>query len=113
MNDITNLNPQGGFDNQDGTKTLQLNHPVTVKFKGQNGDEREEKITSLTFRRCTGGDMRAIAQVKNEIEMSAVLFTRLCNIRMDVYDRLDAEDITRGAEIMEGFLPKSPKTGTK
>jgi hypothetical protein len=94
-----------------GAETLILKYPITVKYR-KNNIEREEHITQISFRRCNGGDLKALAQGKTEMDQAIILFTRLASIMEAVYDQLDAEDITKGMEIIERFLPQSPKTGT-
>lgn len=119
MEDIVDLDApmpesqtQGGWtENPDGTRTMRLSRPVTMRLR-QGGREREEVLDSLTFRRCNGGDLRAMGSAKNEIDRSAILFSRMANICMASYDRLDCADIEAGMECIAGFLPSAPKTGT-
>lgn len=94
----------------DGTQTLRLRHPVSVRLR-QGGAERVEETVQLTFRRCNGSDLRAMGAARNDIERSAILFTRMAGISMALYDRLDSEDIEAGMAVISGFLPKPPETG--
>lgn len=119
MDDIVDLDApmqdaqtQGGWtENLDGTRTMRLSRPVKMRLR-QGGAEREEVLNSLTFRRCNGGDLRHMGAAKNEIDRSAILFSRLAGISMASYDRLDCADIEAGMECIAGFLPSAPKTGT-
>lgn len=98
--------------NADGSKTLILNYPFTAKL--QSGGKIEEKhYTSLTFRRPTGGDMRVIEKIKDGMQSAITTFTRLSGEVEAIFDRLDIDDLNLITEIMEGFLSRSPKTGTK
>ena len=98
--------------NTDGSKTLILNYPFTVKL--QSGGKIEEKIyKSLSFRRPTGADMRVIEKIKDGMQSAITTFTRLSGEAEAIFDRLDIDDLNLITEIMEGFLSKSPKTGTK
>lgn len=92
--------------NGDGTVTLTLAHPVSLLLRKGN-EEKTETVSTLKFRRVTGGDIRALGNIKKEGDMIADLFCRLTGIAPVVFDRLDAEDIAEGAEIIEDFLPQS------
>lgn len=99
-------------DNGNGTKTLTLDYPVTLKTKVQGGPVKEERITELTFRRMTGGDVRALANIRqNEGEAMALIFKRLCGITDIVFDQIDAADLAEGGKIVEDFFPKSLRAG--
>ena len=98
------------IENDDGSKTLTLQYPVQVKFR-RNGKEVEESIEHLKFRRMNGGDMRAVAGIKDEGEMIAKLVCRLTNITGSVFDALDYADIMSAAEVVNGFFPDGLKTG--
>lgn len=109
--DAPSESPARLTDNPDGTRTLRLAHPVRMRLR-QGGAEREEVLDILTFRRCNGGDLRAMGAAKNEIDRAAILFARMAGISEAIYDRLDAEDIEAGMEALADFLPKSRPTGT-
>ena len=117
-NDIVNLDevacapsPSGAVSSPEGAAQLMLRYPVTLRLRRGNA-EREETVRTLTIRRCNGGDLRALSSAKTDIERAAILFTRMADIPMAVYDRLDAADIEAGMEAIAGFLPGGPKTGT-
>lgn len=91
-------------ENANGSKTLPLKFPVTVKLR-RDGKEVEEAYKELTFRRMNGADLRAISGIKDEGVLIARVFTRLTGIPDSVFDALDAEDILGATEIVNGFFP--------
>lgn len=99
--------PDGATQNADGTVTLRLQHPVTVKIKKATGEIREETYSSLTLRPFTGADLRAIQSTSAEMQ-NIVTFSRAAGIREVVmnslYDRMNATDIIKAAEIMNAFM---------
>lgn len=92
------------------TTTYELKHPVTVKRR-RDGQEIEETVSEIRFRRPNGGDLRAIAHIKAELEIACKLFTRVGGISEVIYDALDLEDIQGGMEMISDFLPESLKAG--
>lgn len=98
--------------NEDGSKTLTLIYPFTVKLKS-NGKVEEKEYKSLTFRRPTGADMRVIEKIKDGMQSAITTFTRLSGEAEAIFDRLDVDDLNLITEIMEGFLSKSQRTGAK
>ena len=107
---VNEASPERITVNADGTKTLQLLYPKTVKFR-KGGQETEKTFDALTFRRPTGGDMRAVANLQKEGDQLTLMFTRLANIPEALFDVLDAADIEAATEVMEDFLPKRLKAG--
>jgi hypothetical protein len=91
---------------ENGVYTLDLKYPKTVKFRSGN-QEREETFSQLTVRRMTGGDIRAIANLKNEGDQMREIICRLAGISAPVFDALDAEDIAEVGTLIESFLPAS------
>lgn len=98
------------IENDDGSKTLTLEYPVTVKLR-RNGKEVEEVYHELRFRRMNGGDLRVVAGIKDEGQMIARVFTRLTGIPDSVFDALDTTDILAATEIINDFFPDGLKTG--
>lgn len=92
------------------TTTYELRHPKTVKRR-RGSEEIEEVVTEIHFRRPNGGDLRAIASLKGEMEIACKLFTRVGNINEVIFDALDLEDIQGGMELISDFLPQSLKAG--
>lgn len=109
----TNL-PEPGeiITNADGSKTLTLLYPFTARLKS-DGKVEEKEYKALTFRRPTGADMRIIEKIKDGMQSAITTFTRLSGEAEAIFDRLDVDDLNLITEIMEGFLSKSRKTGTK
>lgn len=100
-------------ENGDGSVTLTLKYPVRAQFK-RDGIEREENINELRIRRANGGDLRMVMRLqKDEEKVIVELFKRLTGQPEAVFDKLDADDITRFSEEVERFLPQPPVTGTK
>lgn len=107
MNDPGSL-----IKNDDGSVTLTLIYPFTVKIL-TGGKESYKEYKSITLRRPTGGDMRAIEKIKDGMQAAVTTFTRLSGEVEAIFDRLDVDDLNLITEVMEDFLAKSPKTGTK
>jgi hypothetical protein len=100
--------------NGNGTHTYRLLHPVTITYRSRSGATRTETIAELTFRRVSGGDMRALDNVEGgQQAVGAFLFQRLAGILPQVYDRLDGEDIAAASNIVAGFFGASRGTGPK
>lgn len=103
--------PKSARLNANGTVTLQLCTPVTVKVRSSDGKVTETVYEKLTMRRFNGADRRAIAQLEGtalEIEM----FARACSIRnalmSGLYDKMDAYDIRCMGEVLSYFLENGP-----
>jgi hypothetical protein len=100
-------------ENEDGSVTLQLKYPVTVRYR-QSNQEREDRVTELHIRRANGGDIRQVLRYqKDEEKVILVMFTRLTKLTETHFDALDADDVLRFAEEVERFLPQSHATGVK
>ena len=66
------------------SSTINLQHPVTLAT-GQ-------KLTQLTLRRPCVGDLRAVAQLGNDVEQEIALFARLAGLVPEDVDLLDFAD---------------------
>jgi len=112
MNPLDKL-PEDAIKNTDGSVTLPLLFPVTIRSK-KDGKIREKTYADLTFHRLVGADQRAIASAKDE-DMAVVSFARSTRINQAVmnalFDRMDAADITRAGRVINHFLSNGPKTG--
>jgi hypothetical protein len=97
-------------EGEGGSRTVILQHPVLVTWRGPEG-ERRESVDRLTFRRATGADLRALEGVGDDLARAVRLFCRLAGIDLAVYDRLDLLDIAEAHEAIADFLPRSPGTG--
>lgn len=83
--------------------TIELKYPV------KNGDEQ---LTSITLRRPLGRDMRRLPA---EPSMGHMMELAACVSGLPdvVWDRMDAEDVTRAMEVIAGFLPAGRPDGRK
>lgn len=98
-------------ENQDGSKTIRLNHPFEVTFQMKGGAEKKELIETLTLRRPNGGDIREMQKFTDQFKQATIAFSRLCGQPEAVFDKLDIDDVGLVSEVIESFLSKSPKTG--
>ncbi|TAY75337.1 hypothetical protein [Rhizobium ruizarguesonis] len=105
--------PEDVFRNTDGSVTLPLNVPVTLRIK-KGGEIRERKFSELIFHRLNGADQRAIAAATKEHEV-AVTFARSTHLNQatmnGLYDQMDLSDITRAGRVINFFVSNGPKTG--
>lgn len=108
--------PEGARQNTDGSVTLPLKHPVSLKIKSQHtGQVREQKFEELTFHRLNGADMNAIAAVTGAA-VNKVAFQRSLKgvkpaVVVALFDQMDGYDIGRGGEVLEAFLGTRRRTG--
>jgi hypothetical protein len=107
--------PERAVRNEDGSITLPLLYPVTLKFKkASSGDVREETLEELVMRRLTGADMRAITAASNG-HMVAVGIARSARIgeakMMALFDRMDGADANAAAQVVGFFLGSGRPTG--
>lgn len=105
--------PDNAVQNADGSVTLSLLYPQTLKVK--KGDKvREENYDKLTFHRLNGADQRAIAAATDSM-LNVVAFSRSTRISQAImnvlFDKMDAADITAGAQVFSHFLGSGRKTG--
>lgn len=98
--------PARAVKNGDGTITLPLRLPVSIKVRDLNDKETEERFDAFTFHYLKGADIRAIQAAKPEMA-NIVAFSRSTGINqaiMDgVFDDLHIADINDGAAIMSFF----------
>ncbi len=88
--------PEGAEQNADGSVTLTLAYPITLRTRIAGSDVvHEEPIAELVLHRLTGADMRKVLAANNQ--MAQVALGRACDMppaRMAVaYQRLDASDL--------------------
>jgi hypothetical protein len=107
--------PEEATVNDDGSITLRLKYPRTIKIL-KNGITTEQVYTSLTFNRLTGADLNAI-RAASEASASYVGFSRSTRvpavIMRNLFDIMDGYDIAHGGEVIGYFLPNGRKTGRK
>lgn len=63
---------------------------ITLKFPFKNG--LGETVSELKMRRAKVGDLRAVGQMKNEMEQELALFARLTGLVPEDLDLLDTAD---------------------
>ncbi len=107
--------PVGATRAADGSVTLPLRYPVTLKYRdGGSGDVREEHYESFRFRRLTGADLRAIAGA-DAADRQAVAIGRAADVRpalmQRLFDRMDAADAIACGQVVAYFLATGPTTG--
>jgi hypothetical protein len=91
--------------------TYQLAHPIVRKLRVAGGSENEETIAEVEIRRINGGDIRWMEGQGSKAGTSLGLVSRVTGMHTSVVDLLDAEDIAGIAEVIEGFLPPSLRSG--
>jgi hypothetical protein len=105
--------PDDAVKNADGSVSLALNFPVTLRTK-KNGEVKERVYRELTFHRLTGADMRMISSAKSE-DQNAVTFarsTRMYQVIMNaLFDKMDLTDIERAGRVLVFFVSSGRKTG--
>lgn len=83
------------------TVTLKLEFPV--EYQGAS-------IAQLTVRRAKGKDMRFLPKGDDlGVEGMFPFYGLLCGCEEGVFDEMDAADIVKLSEVVEGFLPKGKK----
>jgi hypothetical protein len=100
--------------NDDGSVTLTLLYPRTLKFRSTTGKLREEQHNELVFRRLSGADMNAISATSTA-SSPIVAFAQSTRMKPAImkglYSIMDASDIQNGAAIIEYFFGNGRKTG--
>ena len=111
--DGAGLLPDGAVLNEDGTVTLTLKHPRTLKVRS-GGQVRDKDYGTLTFHRMTGADMRAVSAASKDSSV-IVAFARSTRIQQVVmnalFDIMDGADIQAAGEVIEYFFGNGRKTG--
>jgi hypothetical protein len=101
--------------NADGSVTLPLNFPVTLRFrKGSSGEVREEVFEELTMHRLTGADMRAImaADRGHGVVVSIARSARMNEGKMSaLFDKMDGVDANAAGQVVGFFLGSGRTTG--
>lgn len=103
--------PPGVARNADGSLTLKLAYPVTLRWR-KGGSTSEDVFDTLVLHRLTGADRRVIATAKpDEVSVTAIARSaRMPVARMlAIYDRMDAADAS-AAEDAVVFLSRSGAT---
>lgn len=103
-------------DNPDGTRTLYLQYPITLKLKKRdaNATIENKEFKSLTFRRCSATDLKVVGSIEDEYEILFTLLERLVvGVPKPIIGRIDAIDLEGCQLTIEPFLSSAPKTGKK
>lgn len=82
---MSNQNPTQIINEQLGTHAT-----ITLKYPIKNG--LGETLSTLKMRRAKVGDLRAVGQLKNEMEQELALFARLTGLVPEDIDLLDTAD---------------------
>lgn len=106
--------PDNARMNADGSVTLALNFPVTLKTR-KNGKVKEREFRELTFHRLTGKDQKEIAEAdeRNLYPVSFACSTRTNKAVMNaLYDRMVDIDIGNSGKVLNHFFASGRRTGS-
>lgn len=107
--------PKRAIRNADGSVTLPLKFPVTVKSR-KAGKVRERKFDEFVLHRLTGVDRRLIAAASEEM-MVAVALARMARLNQAVANRLDEKmdmaDTNAVGQVLANFTSTGLKTGRR
>lgn len=110
--DLGEALPKRAVANPDGTITLPLRHPVTLRVRSSQGGERTEEYKALTFNRLVGADLRAITSAA-PASQPVVLLARSARIREAVmnvlFDKMDGADIADATGVVTHFFDGGQK----
>lgn len=93
-------------NHDDGTVTMTLDYPVTETFR-RGPETHTNVIDKVTFRRIKAGDLKAVANLKNDGDRMEALFIRTTGLAAPTFAKIDAVDFADGVAVIEGFLPPS------
>jgi hypothetical protein len=107
--------PTRAIRNPDGSITLPLLFPTSLKFRNGAGDTiREEHFAELTFNRLNGADMRAMGATSKDavIAVGIARSTRINEGKIKaIVDKLDATDYMAATAVLGFFTDSGVKTG--
>lgn len=106
--------PARAIRNEDGSITLPLLTPVTLRFRRAGTDQvREETTEQLVLHRLTGKDLRAISAAKKDQAIIAVARSaRIAEPKFNaVFDQMDGADASAAIAVAGYFLGAGQKTG--
>jgi hypothetical protein len=113
--DAENALPKHARLNDDGTVTLPLFVPQTIKYTSSVGGQvKEDTFTEFTMRRFNGGDMEIIqgaggAQAANvAVAISAGISRPLFKV---LAKKMDGADLQAAGDVVIYFLKNGPRTG--
>jgi hypothetical protein len=107
--------PKRAVQNADGTVSLPLRFPRTLKVQRAGGETiREDRFEEIRLHRMTGADLAAIASVTGEAQM-ATAFTRATRLNPAIANRLfgklDAADAADAGAVISFFMGAGGRTG--
>lgn len=107
--------PRQASLNSDGSVTLTLMQPVSLKWRPASGGEvQEERYAQLIMKRLKGADMIKIMDA-DRADMAVVSIA--CSVGMNaprfrhIFERMDAVDIAAASQVVSYFLQSGPTTG--
>jgi hypothetical protein len=113
--DAENALPKHAKLNDDGTVTLPLFVPTSIKYQaGAGGVVKEDSFSEFTMRRFNGGDMEIIQSVSSSksgytaIAISAGIARPLFNV---LAKKMDGADLQAASDVVIYFLKNGPRTG--
>jgi len=105
--------PSRAVRNSDGSVSLSLKYPVTMKTK-KNGKVNERSFDTLLLHRLTGKDRRVIASASDDM-ISATALARMARLNQAVANRLDEmmdiSDTAALGQVLANFSSTGLKTG--
>lgn len=106
--------PARAIRNEDGSITLPLLTPVTLRFRRPGSDQVREEVTEqLTLHRLTGKDLRIVSAAKRDPAIVAVArAARIPEPKFNaIFDQMDGADASAAIAVAGYFLGAGPKTG--
>lgn len=106
--------PKKAVQNDDGSVTLPLEFPQTLKTK-KNGVVRERVFNELTFHRLNGAGYNAIQAAAEEKQTVVALAqsTRMNQAVMSaLFDKMIDIDIANAGKVLNNFFASGRRTGT-
>ena len=99
--------PDGAIVNPDGTVHYSLRWPISYEQGGS-----PKTISSVTVRRKNMGDLMAIKNLANPVDIGAVTLQRLTGLLDHEMNRMDDVDCDAIGDIIEGFTRPGRATGS-
>lgn len=105
--------PKEAVRNLDGSVTLPLSFPVTLKTR-KNGNIKERTFKELKFNRMNGAALRAVGAAPDQ-HQTTVALAQSTGINQAVmnalYDKMMDYDIGNSGRVINHFLASGPKGG--
>lgn len=87
-----------------GPRTVPLKSPVKLLLRGADGNESEQEVSVLHFRKPQGADFRALDKDKGEIGKLMAFAAQITDQPGRVIDKLEAEDFAEVMKVTVGFM---------